>query len=136
MVNGFCEMLIESMLFSQIYKTKYVAKAFHGVKITKHKVQSDKTMLLVQNSMVQTSQPKSSHGHVNKFDFREERRSVVEPPHSKIVYSSPIVIPMEGSLAKLANIDADGKVKARRYSKRISSVVLLFYCLSEQFCEV
>ena len=28
------------------------------------------------------------------------------------------------------------KVKARRYSKRISSVVLLFYCLLEQFCEV
>jgi ubiquitin-activating enzyme E1 len=28
------------------------------------------------------------------------------------------------------------KVKARRYSKRISRVVLLFYCLLEQFCEV
>ncbi len=28
------------------------------------------------------------------------------------------------------------QVKARRYSKRISSVVLLFYCLLEQFCEV
>jgi hypothetical protein len=30
----------------------------------------------------------------------------------------------------------DGKVKYRGYSQRISSVVLLFYCLSEQFCEV
>jgi hypothetical protein len=28
------------------------------------------------------------------------------------------------------------KVKARSYSQRISSVVLLFYCLLEQFCEV
>ncbi len=28
------------------------------------------------------------------------------------------------------------QVKARRFSKRISSVVLLFYCLLEQFCEV
>jgi len=28
------------------------------------------------------------------------------------------------------------KVKTRRYSKRRSSVVLLFYCLLEQFCEV
>jgi filamin len=28
------------------------------------------------------------------------------------------------------------KVKARRYSKRLSSVVLLLYCLLEQFCEV
>ncbi len=34
------------------------------------------------------------------------------------------------------NENTYGKVKARRYSKRISSVVLLFYCLSEQFCEV
>ena len=30
----------------------------------------------------------------------------------------------------------EAQVKARRYSKRISSVVLLFYCLLEQFCEV
>ena len=28
------------------------------------------------------------------------------------------------------------QVRARSYSKRISSVVLLFYCLLEQFCEV
>ena len=31
---------------------------------------------------------------------------------------------------------SSSQVKARRYSKRISSVVLLFYCLLEQFCEV
>ncbi len=36
----------------------------------------------------------------------------------------------------LKNFRADLKVRARRYSKRISSVVLLFYCLLEQFCEV
>jgi hypothetical protein len=28
------------------------------------------------------------------------------------------------------------KVKDRSYSKRISCVVLLFYCFKEQFCEV
>ena len=32
--------------------------------------------------------------------------------------------------------DQDAKVKARSYSERISGVVLLFYCLLEQFCEV
>ena len=37
---------------------------------------------------------------------------------------------------KVAASSSRSKVKARRYSKRISSVVLLFYCLLEQFCEV
>ena len=32
--------------------------------------------------------------------------------------------------------DPNPQVKARRYSKRMSSVVLLFFCLLEQFCEV
>jgi len=34
------------------------------------------------------------------------------------------------------SLKEQAKVKARRFSKRISSVVLLFYCLLEQFCEV
>lgn len=129
-VNGFCEMLIESMLYSQIYKTKYVSKAFHGVKITQHKVQNNKSMLLVQNSMVQTSQPpRSSHSHVNKF-----KESFTNQHHSKIIYSSPILIPMEGSLNPLANIDGDGRVIKKsnpnfKYEQFLRLRNMFFLCL-------
>ena len=47
-VNGFCEMLIESMLYSQIYKRKFEIQALHGVTIIQDPNEDYKATISIQ----------------------------------------------------------------------------------------
>lgn len=56
-VKGFCEMLIESMLYSQIYKIKFYTKALHAVSITQHPTDEFKGTISFQKHNVINEQP-------------------------------------------------------------------------------
>jgi len=73
-----------------------------------------------------TSDPESGQPGLAQVEVNESVTEEVGPDGSKIIRRHQ----QEKQVNKIT------QVKARRYSKRISSVVLLFYCLLEQFCEV
>ena len=79
-VNGFCEMLIESMLYSQIYHLKFDIKALHSVTLIQHPDEENKLTLKFERTLSQ--QPKKYMQSVSvteriiqtpsKFNFRAQ----------------------------------------------------------------
>jgi hypothetical protein len=81
--------------------------------------------------------PGGSGSQIPTFEEMGINLSTLISPEPSPSDDSPTLPPMQSAKLKVtAYKNLKEKVKARRYSKGISSVVLLFYCLLEQFCEV
>ena len=82
------------------------------------------------------------NGKVTYLNFTEEKIKFFK----NVYVTSPVNDRHQANITIMFNSTGVGvqvschfgmmQVKARRYSKRINSVVWLFYCLLEQFCEV
>lgn len=72
-VNGFCEMLIESMLYSQIYRLKFDIKASHSVTLIQHPEEENKQTLKFERTLSQ--QPKKLMQSVSVTERTIQTRS-------------------------------------------------------------